>query len=74
MGVFAAHGYERIKPPLLEFEDGLLAGSGSAMADQIFRLMDPDSHRMMGVRADMTPQVARIATDPAGRRRRAPCG
>ena len=62
MGVFAAHGYERIKPPLLEFEDGLLAGSGSAMADQIFRLMDPDSHRMMGVRADMTPQVARIAT------------
>ncbi len=62
MGVFAAHGYERIKPPLVEFEDGLLAGSGSAMADQIFRLMDPDSHRMMGVRADMTPQVARIAT------------
>ena len=62
MGVFAAHGYERIKPPLLEFEEGLLAGSGSAMADQIFRLMDPDSHRMMGVRADMTPQVARIAT------------
>ena len=62
MAVFAAHGYERIKPPLLEFEDGLLAGSGSAMADQIFRLMDPDSHRMMGVRADMTPQVARIAT------------
>ncbi len=62
MGVFAAHGYERIKPPLLEFEDGLLAGAGSAMADQIFRLMDPDSHRMMGVRADMTPQVARIAT------------
>ncbi len=62
MGVFAAHGYERIKPPLLEFEDGLLAGSGAAMADQIFRLMDPDSHRMMGVRADMTPQVARIAT------------
>ncbi len=62
MGVFAAHGYQRIKPPLLEFEDGLLAGSGAAMADQIFRLMDPESHRMMGVRADMTPQVARIAT------------
>ncbi len=62
MGVFAAHGYERIKPPLLEFEDGLVTGSGSAMADQIFRLMDPDSHRMMGVRPDMTPQIARIAT------------
>ncbi len=62
MAAFAAHGYERIKPPLIEFEDGLLAGFGGATADQIFRLMDPDSHRMMGVRADITPQVARIAT------------
>jgi ATP phosphoribosyltransferase regulatory subunit len=61
MRVFASHGYDRVKPPLLEFEDTLLAGSGAAVADQIFRLMDPDSHRMMGVRADMTPQIARIA-------------
>lgn len=66
MGVFAAHGYERVKPPLIEFESGLLAGSGAAMADQIFRLMDPDSHRMMGVRADITPQVARIAATRLG--------
>jgi ATP phosphoribosyltransferase regulatory subunit len=62
MSVFAAHGYQRVKPPLLEFEDSLLAGSGSAVADQTFRLMDPDSQRMMGLRADTTPQVARIAT------------
>ena len=62
MDVFAAHGYQRVKPPLIEFEDSLLAGSGAAVADQIFRLMDPDSHRMMGLRADTTPQVARIAT------------
>jgi ATP phosphoribosyltransferase regulatory subunit len=62
MNVFAAHGYQRVAPPLLEFEDGLLAGTGAAMAEQTFRLMDPDSHRMMGLRADMTPQVARIAT------------
>jgi ATP phosphoribosyltransferase regulatory subunit len=62
MATFAAHGYERIKPPLIEFEDGLLAGSGAATAEQTFRVMDPDTHRMMGVRADMTPQVARIAT------------
>ena len=61
MGTFSAHGYERVKPPLIEFEDGLLAGSGAAVTDQIFRVMDPDTHRMMGVRADMTPQVARIA-------------
>jgi ATP phosphoribosyltransferase regulatory subunit len=59
---FSAHGYQRVKPPLLEFEDGLLAGTGAATSDQTFRLMDPDTHRMMGVRADMTPQVARIAT------------
>jgi ATP phosphoribosyltransferase regulatory subunit len=62
MTVFAAHGYQRVKPPLLEFEDSLLAGSGIAVADQTFRLMDPDSQRMMGLRADTTPQVARIAT------------
>lgn len=61
-GAFAAHGYQRVKPPLLEFEDTLLAGSGLAMSDQTFRLMDPDTRRMMGLRADMTPQIARIAT------------
>lgn len=66
MDSFAAHGYQRIKPPLIEFEDGLLAGSGAGTADQTFRLMDPDTHRMMGVRADMTPQVARIATTRMG--------
>jgi ATP phosphoribosyltransferase regulatory subunit len=62
MAAFAVHGYQRVKPPLLEFEDGLLAGTGAATADQTFRLMDPHSHRMMGLRADITPQVARIAT------------
>jgi ATP phosphoribosyltransferase regulatory subunit len=66
MDVFAAHGYERIRPPLLEFEDSLLAGSGAAVADQTFRLMDPDSQRMMGLRADTTPQVVRIATTRLG--------
>src|SRR3546814_5883986 len=40
----------------------LLTGAGTAVASQTFRLMDPVSPRMMGLRADMTPQVARIAT------------
>ena len=62
MAHFNAHGYGRVKPPLLEFEENLLRGPGSAMAPQTFRLMDPISQRMMGLRADMTPQVARIAT------------
>ncbi len=61
MAAFAGHGYERIKPPLLEFADGLLQGSGAAVAEQTFRMMDPDTHRMMGLRADITPQIARIA-------------
>lgn len=61
MAVFASHGYQRVKPPLLEFEDGLLTGAGAATTDQTFRVMDPDTHRMLGLRADMTPQVARIA-------------
>ncbi len=56
---FAAHGYERVDPPLVEFEDTLLGVGG---APEIFRLMDPLSQRMMGVRADMTIQVARLAT------------
>lgn len=66
MESFAGHGYERVKPPLLEFEDSLLAGSGAAVAEQTFRLMDPVSQRMMGLRADTTPQVARIAATRLG--------
>ena len=66
MGVLAAHGYERVKPPLVEFEDTLLSGAGAAMASDTFRTMDPVSHRMIGVRADMTPQVARIAAARLG--------
>ncbi|NFV79700.1 ATP phosphoribosyltransferase regulatory subunit [Magnetospirillum aberrantis] len=61
MAHFSAQGYERVKPPLIEFEETLLAGVGSASASQCFRVMDPHSQKMMGVRADMTPQVARIA-------------
>jgi ATP phosphoribosyltransferase regulatory subunit len=62
MDCFAAHGYQRVKPPLMEFEDSLFSGSGAAIADQTFRLMDPESQRMMGLRADTTPQIARLAT------------
>lgn len=61
MDVFAAHGYERVRPPLLEFETSLLHGAGQALEEQTFRLMDPDSRRMMALRPDMTTQIARIA-------------
>jgi ATP phosphoribosyltransferase regulatory subunit len=66
METFSAHGYQRVKPPLLEFEDTLLAGTGAAVADHTFRLMDPDTHRMVALRADITPQIARIATTRLG--------
>ncbi|MDR3521831.1 MAG: ATP phosphoribosyltransferase regulatory subunit [Acidocella sp.] len=66
MDCFAAHGYARVKTPLLEFEDSLFAGSGAATAEQTFRLMDPESQRMMGLRADTTPQIGRVAATRLG--------
>jgi ATP phosphoribosyltransferase regulatory subunit len=62
MASFASHAYRRVDPPMLEFEESFLRGSGAAVAEQSFRIMDPDSHRMMVLRADMTPQIARIAS------------
>lgn len=59
---FEQFGYGRVKPPLVEFEEGLLAGPGAELSRDMFRLMDPISQRMMALRADMTTQVARIAT------------
>jgi len=64
--VFARYGYARVKPPMVEFEESLLAGSQAGMSRHCFRLMDPDSQRMMALRADMTPQVARIAVTRLG--------
>lgn len=62
MKVFTSNGYLSVQPPLIEFEEHLLEGAGEALSSKMFRVMDPASHRMMGIRTDMTPQVARIAT------------
>lgn len=62
MRVFESYGYDQVEPPMVEFEESLLRGAGAATAPETFRLMDPVSQRMMGVRADMTVQVARIAS------------
>ncbi len=59
---FLSHGYDRVAPPLVEYEDSLLVGAGKTRAKQMFRLMDPDTQRMMAVRADMTMQMARLAS------------
>lgn len=57
---FAVHGYELVMPPLLEYVDSLLTGTGHDLDLQTFKLVDQLSGRMLGVRADITPQVARI--------------
>ena len=57
---FASHGYRLVQPPLIEHLDSLLTGSGSDLELQTFKVVDPLSGRLVGVRADMTPQVARI--------------
>lgn len=54
------HGYQQVVPPLLEYVESLLTGSGSDMDLHMFKVIDQLSGRMMGLRADMTPQVARI--------------
>jgi len=59
-------GYERVKPPLVEFEDSLFFGPGETMMQSTFRLMDPISQRMLGFRSDLTVQVARIAASRLG--------
>ena len=57
---FRAHGYRLIQPPLVEHLDSLLTGTGRDLELQTFKVVDPLSGRMLGVRADITPQVARI--------------
>jgi len=54
------YGYELVMPPLLEHLESLLTGTGEALGLQTFKLVDQLSGRMMGLRADTTPQVARI--------------
>lgn len=54
------YGYELVMPPLLEHLESLLTGTGEALDLQTFKLVDQLSGRSMGLRADTTPQVARI--------------
>lgn len=53
-------GYELVMPPMLEHIESLLSGTGSALDLQTFKLVDQLSGRTLGLRADTTPQVARI--------------
>ncbi len=60
LDLFAGAGYELVMPPLLEYTDSLLTGTGHDLDVRTFKVVDQLSGRMMGLRADITPQVARI--------------
>jgi ATP phosphoribosyltransferase regulatory subunit len=60
LDLFFEKSYELVMPPLLEYTDSLLTGTGRDLELRTFKVVDQLSGRMMGVRADITPQVARI--------------
>jgi ATP phosphoribosyltransferase regulatory subunit len=60
LDVFACWGYELVIPPVVDFLDSLLTGSGHDLDLQTFKLTDQLTGEMLGIRADMTPQIARI--------------
>src|SRR5438309_6581440 len=59
--LFLGHGYQLVIPPMLEYLESLLTGTGHDLDLRTFTRVDQLSGRMMGVRADIAPQVARIA-------------
>jgi ATP phosphoribosyltransferase regulatory subunit len=60
LDLFFESKYELVMPPLLEYTDSLLTGTGHDLELRTFKVVDQLSGRMMGLRADITPQVARI--------------
>jgi ATP phosphoribosyltransferase regulatory subunit len=60
LDLYASWGYELVKPPTIDFIESLLTGTGHDLDLQTFKLVDQISGRTLGLRADMTPQVARI--------------
>lgn len=60
LDLFYSWGYDLVDPPIIDFHDSLLTGTGHDLESMTFALTDQMSGRMLGIRADMTPQVARI--------------
>lgn len=60
LDLFKVHGYQYVIPPMLEYMESLITGVGHDLDLATFKVVDQLSGRLMGVRADMTPQAARI--------------
>ena len=60
LDLFQTWGYQLVIPPMVEFLESLLTGTGTDLDLKTFKVTDQVSGRMMGIRADITPQVARI--------------
>lgn len=60
LDLFQSWGYELVVPPHIEYLESLLTGAGADLDERTFKVVDPQSGRLMGFRADFTPQVARI--------------
>ncbi|MGD2159581.1 MAG: ATP phosphoribosyltransferase regulatory subunit, partial [Gammaproteobacteria bacterium] len=60
LDLYASWGYEMVMPPFIDHIESLLTGTGHDLDLQTFKLVDQLSGRTLGIRADMTPQVARI--------------
>ena len=62
LDVLDAHGYDRVQPPMIEFERSLASRMAGISPRRMFRFVDPASLRMLALRSDMTPQLGRIAS------------
>jgi len=60
LDLYSSWGYEYVIPPMVEYLESLLVGTGTELELETFKLIDQKSGRLLGVHADMTPQVARI--------------
>src|SRR6187551_904516 len=70
LAVLDAHGYDRVRPPLIEFMQSIARRMDGVKTRKLFRFVDPKSLRTLALRSDMTPQVGRIAaTGLAGKPR-----
>lgn len=59
--VFAGYGFKRVITPLLEYVDVLSLGMGRGLKDKVFKFIDPSTGRVVALRPDITPQIARMA-------------